>query len=85
MNTEEIKPGDRVRSYDFEFRRDCYVEGVVVEITEPIEGCPRYKIRVERLIWDGEVQPLVGTTYAVPPVNGTPTLLGRVTNGVEKL
>lgn len=82
----EIKPGDRVRSYDFEGRRDCYVEGVVVEIVER-GGCDRYAINVERIVFADKSPSLgranLGNIY--PPVNGTPKLFGGICNGVEKL
>lgn len=85
---DEIKVGDRVRSYDFDITRQCYVEGVVEEITEPMEGCRRYKIRVERRTWEGEEEPLSDDPelrYVYPPLNGLPKLFGGYTNGVEKL
>lgn len=88
LQAVEIKPGDRVRSYDFEVSRNCYVEGVVEEITPPIEGCPRYKIRAERRVWEGQEETLPDDPESrciYPPVNGTPKLFGGVTAGVEKL
>ena len=45
-----IQVGDRVRSYDFPFVDDIYVEGIV-EAIEPWDGCscdlPHIHIRVE--------------------------------------
>lgn len=77
-----IQVGNKVRSYDFPHDRECYVEGVVENLTEK-EGCERYRIRVTRRIWAGEdiTAPLNGCVY--PPVNGTPALFGGVTNFVE--
>jgi hypothetical protein len=80
-----IVAGHRVRSYDFpEDRDDSYVEGVVEEITERIEGCSRYRIRVERRVRNG-VECEVGNATVIPPVNGTPTTFGRITNGVVRI
>lgn len=87
-----IKVGSVVRSFDFaagkygrdlEGERACYVEGVVEEIGEVIEGCPRYKIRVTRDVFGGEEKPTRVGTYVFPPINGTPTMLGRVMESVE--
>ena len=77
-----IEVGNRVRSYDFQRDRECYVEGIV-EGFEHVEGCERYKIRVERKVWAGEEveSPYRGHVY--PPLNGTPRLFGDVCNGVE--
>ena len=76
-----IEVGNRVRSYDFQRNRECYVEGIV-EGFERLEGCERYKIRVERKVWAGEEveNPYRGHVY--PPLNGTPSLFGEC-NGVE--
>lgn len=82
----QIQVGDRVRSYDFDGRRDCYVEGFVQSFQE-IEGCERYAINVDRVVFGGREVELKGR-YAggvFPPVNGTPKLFGGVCNGVEKL
>jgi hypothetical protein len=57
----KIKVGDKVRSYDFEWRvgdtaRECYVEGVVESIG-PVPSCPcggdHYEIKVTRRVWAG--------------------------------
>jgi hypothetical protein len=80
----DIGPGERVRSYDFGGIRTCYAEGVVEAITEPMEGCPRYKLRVETRVMDGE-RISIEEPYVYPPVNGTPTTFGGVTNCVERV
>lgn len=80
----DIVPGERVRSYDFGNVDTCYAEGVVESITEPMEGCPRYKLRVERRVFDGQSVPFADP-YMYPPVNGTPTDFGGVTNLVERI
>jgi len=80
----DIAPGERVRSFDFGGIRTCYAEGVVEAITEPMEGCPRYKLRVETRVFEGQ-RVDVDTPYLYPPVNGTPTILGGVTNCVERI
>lgn len=80
----DVGPGDRVRSYDFAGILDCYVEGVVEALTEPMEGCPRYKVRVERCVRQGrEVAAFAEHVY--PPVNGTPSWTGKLTNLVWRL
>lgn len=80
----DIVLGERVRSYDFGIIRTCYYEGVVESITEPIDGCPRYKVRVEARIFDGEIVP-IDAPYVYPPVNGTPSTIGALTNFVERV
>lgn len=87
METSEIKIEDTVRSYDFEGRKDCYVEGVVIGFVER-EGCNRYVIRVERDVVRGLEQRFEGTrvgTNVYPPVNGTRKFFGGVCNAVEKI
>ena len=81
-----IQIGDTVRSYDFpDSALECYIEGVIENI-EWHEGCERYKIRVTARIWEGKREGITADPmYVYPPVNGTPTLMGRVTNGVRKL
>ena len=91
--TTTIKPGDLVRSYDFpdhdELETTCFVEGVVESVTDFIEGCKRYKIKVSRRVFSGvELDPTEwrDEAYITPPINGTPRLgNGKVTNGVVKL
>ena len=82
-----IQIGDTVRSYDFPDygNTTCYIDGIVEGI-EWLEGCERYKIRVTARILEGKREGVTADTmYVYPPVNGTPTLTGRVTNGVRKL
>jgi len=88
----QIVVGSRVRSFDFESRdlvgtRACYVEGVVEDIgTFPgFPDCPRYKILVDRVVFEGEVFTEGGCNGACvfPPVNGTPKMFGGATDGVE--
>jgi hypothetical protein len=79
-----IEAGNRVRSYDFAGSDTCYAEGVVEEITEPMEGCRRYKIRVESRVFDGASQPS-HEEYVYPPLNGTPSTFGGVTNAVARI
>lgn len=86
MNNNTIQIGDTVRSYNFpDITLECYIEGMVENI-EWYEGCERYKIRVTARIWEGKRDGITADPmYVYPPVNGTPTLMGRVTNGVRKL
>jgi len=85
----DIKIGTKVRSFDFHYMRDlegprsCYMEGVVTGI-EKIRGCDRYIIAVDRCISGGEkVSAQEHPPEICPPVNGTPTFMGRITDGVE--
>ena len=87
-----IEVGSKVRSFDFARgdsgrdlagERACYVEGVVEGFKE-VEGCERYVIRVDRKVFGGEEEDILGRfPHVYPPVNGTPTSLGGVCNGVE--
>ena len=83
--------GTQVRSFDFHHMRDldgprsCYMEGTVTGFEE-VRGCMRYVIEVDRCIGQGKelpAQEYPPTIY--PPVNGTPTWSGRVTDGVEAI
>ena len=92
----EINVGDKVRSFDFpSVHRDleghdaCFVEGVVVGITDPDNhsefgiprDCPRYKVVVSRQVWQGrDVTPSAREVF--PPVNGTPGLFSLKADGV---
>lgn len=86
---DRVMVGDRVRSFDFEGRDDCYVEGVVTGYRER-EGCTRYAILVDREVFNGEVIPYNATRSgmgrtAYPPVNGTPKSTGGICDGVKKI
>ena len=77
----------------------CYAEGVLCAIIpmgeqfvpddepdNPIlpSSCDRYAIRVTRRVFGGAVLPKnQSETWVAPPVNGTPSWTGRVTNSVE--
>lgn len=78
------KEGDRVRSYDFTHRDDCYVEGLVSHL-EGDEGYTRVVIVVDRIVWQGTGSPIIGGRTVTAPQNGTPTNLGGKTNGIEIL
>jgi hypothetical protein len=80
--TSDIKVGDRVCSYDFDGRDDCYVEGTVVGFAK-VEGCSRYRIRASLRVIEGVAVPF--DEEVLPPVNGTPRLLGGVCNGVRRI
>ena len=85
----DISVGNRVRSFDFHYMRDlegprsCYMEGEVTDIVEhPHYGYKCYEIQVSRVVAGGkECSDRPTTIY--PPVNGTPTSMGRITDGVE--
>ena len=81
-----IALGDRVRSYDFLWRRDCYVEGVVETVIQ--RGCQRYRIKIARRVWGGNAvdwTPEFPDGHCEAPVNGLPSWLGGVTSGVVRL
>lgn len=84
---DEIKVGDRVRSYDFADRDDCWVEGVVVEIGTCgfLQGFDRYKIEVQRSTMDGDtgIFEQAPGHFVYPPINGTPKGMGGVCNFVK--
>ena len=86
-----IQIGTRVRSFDFADgpdgrslagERACYVEGVVTGF-ERMEGCKRYRILVDRDVFGGVEENFRVGALIYPPVNGTPTWMGGVTNSVE--
>ena len=83
----DIVIGSKVRSFDFAHRRDiegehaCFMEGKVVGF-EKVQGCQRFVIEVERCVFGGEEHADFPATI-FPPLNGTPTWTGRVTDGVE--
>ena len=83
----EVSIGSKVRSFDFHYMRDldgprsCYMEGVVIGI-EKVRGCDRYVIEVTRCVAGGE-ESTDHPSVIIPPVNGTPTTMGRITDGVE--
>lgn len=87
---DQIRINDTVRSFDFSMNRDlegeraCYVEGVVEGFKE-LEGCTRYDIRVTRAVFGGEEVEVEEGERVFPPLNGTPTTLGRITDGVFKI
>lgn len=88
--TNEIKIGDRVRSFDFpgrvrdlEGERACYAIGRVEEVVRR-NGCDRYMIKVEYVVYRGSKE-FASEEFIYPPVNGTPTWLGEVCNGVEAI
>lgn len=82
----DLKPGDHVRSYDFAGNRESYVDGVIESVTPPMEGCPRYKILSNSRVFGGKPIPVPAhEEYVYPPVNGTPTLMGALTNFVVRL
>ena len=91
--SNNIQVGDYVRSFDFPgIRDDCYLEGLVVGIGDVFKqppdhyaefDCPRYHIRVDRVVLEGKKSTWVGK-YAFPPVNGTPGVFG-LCNGVVKI
>lgn len=92
----DIGIGMRVRSHDFAMRyknagklpvgldkegeNAFWIEGIIIDDTAFIEGCPRYTINVLKRCVSGKVESHDDIIY--PPVNGTPTTIGGVTIGV---
>lgn len=91
--SNEIKAGDRVRSFDFadgewgrslEGERAAYVEGVVDAIYKTEHGYDAYWITVTKDVFGGEDQTAKGyRTEVSVPVNGTPKGFGGECDGVE--
>jgi len=88
--TNDINIGDKVRSFDFPAHRDiegpeaCFIEGIVEGFTK-VEGCMRFDIKATRVVFDGVERDFEEGERAFPPLNGTPTNRGRITDGVEKI
>lgn len=69
---KDVKVGDTVRSFDFEGRYDCYVEGTLEEIGDCLRyGYDQYKIKVARRVVGNE-ETDAHPDYVFPPKNGTP-------------
>ena len=99
INGKPITVGSKVRSHDFAFGlkgrtmpigldregpRAAYVEGVLEAISEvEIEGCPRYSIRPCINRRGDEVSAVQNQVLIHPPLNGTPSIMGGVTCGIE--
>ena len=86
-----VEVGNHVRSFDFHHMRDldgprsCYMEGYVSAIVEhPHYGYKCYEIQISRVVTGGEEINDAGCPVTIyPPVNGTKTTMGRITDGVE--
>lgn len=84
----DITVGSYVRSYDFEGRDDCFIEGKVIEIGRTPMGHDGYAILVEKQVFAGKditssARNLVGE-IVYPPLNGLQGLFGP-TKFVRKL
>tara|TARA_R110001583_G_scaffold52809_3_gene163579 strand:+ start:118 stop:459 length:342 start_codon:yes stop_codon:yes gene_type:complete len=67
---------------DITGERACYVEGEIIGFDD-LGGCKRYRIMVNRDVFQGEDSDRrVGQTVS-PPVNGTRVMMGGVTDFVE--
>jgi hypothetical protein len=81
MKYDRIEIGHTVRSFDFEHRTDCYMEGIVEDIKDE-----RYHIRGTRRVWMDAEESF--DAYFTAPINGL-QIAGRapgdVTRGVVKL
>ena len=88
---EEIKKGDRMRSFDFEGMyaleddRACYVEGIVDGVDDYLGyGFKQYKIVAYTEVVGGKRASIDNVYYT--PVNGTPRMFGGAdTDGVRKI
>lgn len=83
-----IKEGDKVRSYDFDYSDDCYVDGTVVGF-EFKDGSKRYVLKMSKKVFDGNDETkkyfaVTGNDTFYPPVNGLKTWMGELTCGVQK-
>lgn len=63
--------GDRIRSYDFRGRTDCYVEGRVLDAHDDSKGFSALKILVDKDVWkykdhDSKNVNRVGIVFYVP-------------------
>lgn len=78
----QVAIGDYVRSYDFDGRDACYVEGTVRAI---MNG--HYEIEVTRRVWEGVEEPVDEAEAVVaPPINGLKRFGRRgVTDGVKRM
>lgn len=86
--TADIAVGSEVRSYDFESRDDCYIEGEVLEIGKTPLGHHGYAILVKKQICAGrdistEERNLIGEVV-YPPLNGSQGVFG-LTRLVRKI
>jgi hypothetical protein len=85
----EFMPGGKWYDLDMNdrdrTREGCYVEGIVVDITSAIEGCPRYRIRVTKRVFSNVEEIVKPGAEVLPPVNGIPTTFGGITCGVVKV
>ncbi len=84
-----IAVGDTVKSYDFDYGDDCYVQGKVVGFTV-MDGSERYVIVMDKKVFGGkdETEKYLETTgnyKFYPPVNGLETWMGSKTCGVKKI
>jgi len=90
MPNSEIKVGDTVRSFDFEFVDNCYIEGKVIDF-HFIEGCERCMIELDKKIFNGKdttedyLKQVNGDRLVYPPINGTPSWMGDVLNNIKKI
>jgi hypothetical protein len=91
--TNDININDTVRSFDFssmpggldiEGKDACFIEGIVEGFTE-VEGCMRYDIAATRRVFNGVEKDIEQDLRVYPPLNGTPTMMGRICNGVFQI
>ena len=83
-----IAVGDRVLSYDFPNRKDCYFTGTVTEITDADAertGCRHYVIKTDGQVFEGKKVNGRISEVVSPPVNGVQSWLGGVTDGVIRI
>ncbi len=74
-----LRVGERVRSYDFQNRADCYIEGTIVNI-----GSWSYTIDVDYQLVGGERRLHMVGASVNPPLNGTAGMFGP-TDGVVRV
>jgi hypothetical protein len=81
VHVSEIKVGDNVRSYDFPHRQDCYIEGVVLAVNDPVGV---YRIKPSLMVQGGKLLERTEFFDTFPPLNGQEGLFGT-TCGVVKI
>lgn len=90
-----LQRGDYVRSYDFEGRTDCYVEGTVERVIKAGQQIKfdhpataphdMLQVLISRTVWADKPSPMGDVRRIYPPQNGVQKLTGGFTCDVLKL
>jgi hypothetical protein len=67
---DKFKVGQSIRAEDFSGRRDCYIEGEIIEVSQGRAGypSPHYVIKPARVMWGGDLVPANGIDQALVPM-----------------